>query len=169
MTPAAKRPSFLVVRRDNIGDLVCTTPLIAGLRARYPEAWIAALVNRYTEPVLAGNTDLDAVFSYQKGKHRLPGETVLGLYLQRLRMLLGLRRRAIDYVILASPGYQRSAERLARWVKPRHVIGFDNGSGNPAIFRLFVTGRGRGTGDNDSHCRQNQCLRQCVEFEVTGG
>ena len=129
MTGAAKRPSFLVVRRDNIGDLVCTTPLIAGLRARYPEAWIAALVNRYTEPVLAGNTDLDAVFSYQKGKHRLPGETVLGLYLQRLRMLLGLRQRGIDYVILASPGYQRSAERLARWVKPRHVIGFDNGSG----------------------------------------
>ena len=44
MTTAAKRPSFLVVRRDNIGDLVCTTPLIAALRAHYPDAWIAALV-----------------------------------------------------------------------------------------------------------------------------
>ena len=25
-------PSFLVIRRDNIGDLVCTTPLIHALR-----------------------------------------------------------------------------------------------------------------------------------------
>ena len=129
MTSAAKPASFLVIRRDNIGDLVCTTPLIAALRLRYPDAWIGALVNRYAEPVLAGNPDLDAVFSYQKAKHRAAGETVFGLYAQRLRMLLGLRRRAIDTVILASPGYQASAERLARWIKPRHIIGFDNGSG----------------------------------------
>ena len=129
MTTATKALSFLVIRRDNIGDLVCTTPLIAALRVRYPDAWIGALVNRYAEPVLAGNADLDAVFSYQKAKHRAPDESVLGLYMQRLRMLLGLRQRAIDYVILASPGYQASAERLARWVKPRHIIGFDNGSG----------------------------------------
>ena len=129
MTTATKSPSFLVIRRDNIGDLVCTTPLISALRSRYPDAWIGALVNRYAEPVLAGNSDLDAVFSYQKAKHRAAGETVFGLYAQRLRMLLGLRRRAIDTVILASPGYQASAERLARWVKPRHIIGFDNGSG----------------------------------------
>ena len=129
MTTVAKPASFLVIRRDNIGDLVCTTPLIAALRLRYPDAWIGALVNRYAGPVLAGNPDLDAVFSYQKAKHRAAGESVLGLYAQRLRMLLGLRRRAIDTVILASPGYQASAERLARWVKPHHIIGFDNGSG----------------------------------------
>jgi ADP-heptose:LPS heptosyltransferase len=126
---ASPNRSFLIIRRDNIGDLVCTTPLIAALRTHYPDAWIGALVNRYAEPVLAGNPDLDEVFSYQKGKHRLPGETVLGLYAQRLRMLLGLRKRAIDYVILAAPGYQASAERLARWVKPRNIIGFDSGSG----------------------------------------
>jgi ADP-heptose:LPS heptosyltransferase len=124
-----KRCSFLIIRRDNIGDLVCTTPLITALRQNYPKAWIAALVNRYTAPVLENNPDLDAVFSYQKGKHRAPGETVLGLHVQRLRMLLGLRRRAIDYVILASPGYQSSAERLARMVAPRHIVGFDNGAG----------------------------------------
>jgi ADP-heptose:LPS heptosyltransferase len=121
--------SFLVIRRDNIGDLVCTTPLIAALRAKYPGAWIAALVNRYTAPVLDNNPDLDAVFSYQKAKHRTPGETVPGLYWQRLRMLIELRRRAIDCVILASPGFQASAERLARMVGPRHIVGFDNGSG----------------------------------------
>jgi ADP-heptose:LPS heptosyltransferase len=121
--------SFLVIRRDNIGDLVCATPLIAALRAKYPDAWIAALVNRYTAPVLENNPDLDAVFSYQKAKHRTSRKTVLGLYWQRLRMLIELRRRAIDCVIPASPGYQASAERFARMVGPRHVVGFDNGAG----------------------------------------
>jgi len=127
-TAPGERPKILVIRRDNIGDLVCTTPVFAALRARFPQAWIAALVNRYSAPVLEHNTDLDAVFSYRKAKHRARGEWALGLYWERLRLLLALRRRSIDYAILASPGYQASAERLARLVKPLHTVGFDNGS-----------------------------------------
>ena len=52
-------PRILIVRRDNIGDLVCTTPLIAALRERLPRAWIAALVNSYNAEVLARNPALD--------------------------------------------------------------------------------------------------------------
>src|SRR6185436_17853806 len=44
---ASERPRILILRRDNIGDLVCTTPLIEALRARHPQAWIGALVNTY--------------------------------------------------------------------------------------------------------------------------
>lgn len=127
MSPPVR--SILVVRRDNIGDLVCTTPLITALRQHFPQAWIAALVNDYTRPVLDGNPDLDAVFSYQKAKHRSPGQSALGIYWQRLRMLWQLRKRRIDCIILASPGYQPSAERLARFINARQVVGFDNGSG----------------------------------------
>lgn len=133
MTPNPK--SILVIRRDNIGDLVCTTPLITALRQHFPRAWIAALVNDYTRPVLDGNPDLDAVFSYRKAKHRPQGESVLGIYWQRMAMLWQLRQRHIDCVILASPGYQASAERLARLVGARHVVGFDNGS---SLARLTV-------------------------------
>src|SRR3954463_15647548 len=123
---SGESPKILVIRRDNIGDLVCTTPLLSALRARYPRAWIAALVNRYAAPVLERNADLDAVFSYRKAKHRARGEWVAGLYWERLRTLLALRRRAIDYVVLATPARQAGAERLARMVRPAHVVGFDN-------------------------------------------
>ena len=34
--PEKHSPRILIVRRDNIGDLVCTTPLIDALRARFP-------------------------------------------------------------------------------------------------------------------------------------
>ena len=63
-------PRILVVRRDNIGDLVCTTPLIDALRARHPGAHLAALVTTYNAAVLARNPALDAVHVYEKLKHR---------------------------------------------------------------------------------------------------
>lgn len=54
-------PRILVIRRDNIGDLVCTIPMISALRQRFPEAYPAALVNSYNAPVLANNPELNAV------------------------------------------------------------------------------------------------------------
>ena len=66
---------ILVVRRDNIGDLICTTPFFAALRRRHPEAWIGALVNSYNAPVLDRNPDIDEVFAYQKLKHLEAGES----------------------------------------------------------------------------------------------
>ena len=116
--------SVLVIRRDNIGDLICTTPLIRGLRSTFPEARIDALVNSYNQPVLACNDDLDNVYFYVKAKHRGPTRTAVGVYWQRLRLMLQLRRTHYDLVILANGGYLPRPLRLARWVSPRHVIGF---------------------------------------------
>jgi ADP-heptose:LPS heptosyltransferase len=76
--------SILVVRRDNIGDLVCTTPLFSALRRRYPQAWIGALVNSYNAPVLDRNPDLDGVVVYTKLKHLEPGDSRLGTLARRL-------------------------------------------------------------------------------------
>lgn len=119
---------ILVIRRDNIGDLVCTTPLFAALRARYPQAHIAALVNSYNAAVLQGNPDLDAVHVYTKLKHRLPGQSALGIVLDRLRMLKELRREPFDVIVLASAGFNRHALRFARQLRRRQVVGFANGN-----------------------------------------
>ena len=113
---------ILIIRRDNIGDLVCTTPLLHQLRMRFPRAWIGALVNRYNEDVLAGNPDLNAVFSYRKSKHREPGESALGVYLARLRQLMMLRRMKIDIALLPASGGQASARRMARLIGARRII-----------------------------------------------
>lgn len=37
---AQRAPRILILRRDNIGDLACTTPLLEALRARLPRAWL---------------------------------------------------------------------------------------------------------------------------------
>lgn len=121
---SAAAPGFLVIRRDNIGDLVCTTPLIHALRQHYPTATITALVNSYNAPVLANNPDIDAVFAYTKAKHRPPGTSVLKVYWDRLRLFAHLRKSHFDYAILATPGFQPRLIRLARFAGAKHVLGF---------------------------------------------
>jgi heptosyltransferase III len=121
--------SILIIRRDNIGDLVCTTPLIGALRRRYPQAHIAALVNTYNRPVLEGHPDLDAVYAYAKAKHRLPGQSRLAVYWDKFVLMRKLRARRFDYALLAAPDPGASALRLARWIAPAHVAGYAERTG----------------------------------------
>ena len=116
--------SILVVRRDNIGDLICTTPLFSALRQHFPHARIDALVNSYNRPVLLGNPDINHVYAYTKAKHREAGESVLGVHLRRLRLMLSLRATRYDAMVLANDGDTRRTLKLARWIAPRQVIGY---------------------------------------------
>lgn len=115
---------ILLIRRDNIGDLVCTTPMFSALRRHYPNAHIAALVNSYNADVLAGNPDLDAVHVYTKAKHRAASRSVIGVYFERLRLIQKLRAERFDYAIIAGAHFLPRALRFARLVAPRHIIGF---------------------------------------------
>jgi len=114
--------SILIIRRDNIGDLVCTLPLVRRLRECYPDAWIGMLVTRYNVEVLQGNPDVNAVFSYTKRKHLAPGESAWQAMVDRLRQLWQLRRRKLDLVVLPAEGDQSSARRMARLVAARRIV-----------------------------------------------
>lgn len=124
MKPPTNSPSFLIIRRDNIGDLVCTTPLIHALRQHFPKSTLCALVNSYTAPVLANNPDIDTVFAYTKAKHRPPGTSIVKTYWDRLRLFAQLRSMRFDYALLAAPGFQPRLLRLARFAGAQQVIGF---------------------------------------------
>jgi ADP-heptose:LPS heptosyltransferase len=122
-----------VIRRDNIGDLVCTTPLFSALRKRFPEARITALVNSYNAPALSGNPEVDEVCIYQKAKHRESGESKLAIWLRTWRMVLRLRRTRFDLCIVATPGRQASALRFAHWVSAKRLIACDETASSPPL------------------------------------
>jgi len=115
---------ILVIRRDNIGDLVCTTPLFAALRRRYPEAHLAALVNSYNAAVLERNPDLDAVHVYTKLKHRESGQGAFGLLLDRVLLMGRLRRERFDCVVLAKSEFDHYGLKTARRLRVPRIIGF---------------------------------------------
>ena len=118
--------SILVVRRDNIGDLVCTTPLFSALRRRYPGAWIGALVNSYNAAVLDRNPDLDRVVVYTKLKHLERGQSALGTLARRIAALWELRRRHLDCVVLATPQIVPRTTVLARALAPARIVAFSD-------------------------------------------
>jgi heptosyltransferase-3 len=121
---AASTPSFLVIRRDNIGDLVCTTPLIHALRERFPKARVCVLVNSYNRPVVENNPDIDTVYAYMKTKHRELGQSVLDVFWKRMQLMRELRRQRFDYAIIAGAHFLPRGLRLARAIKPKHIVGF---------------------------------------------
>lgn len=122
--PIPETASFLVIRRDNIGDLVCTTPMIRGLREHFPKARLSVLVNSYNRPVVENNPDIDAVYAYMKAKHREKGRSVLSVYWDRLQLMRELRRQHFDYAIIGGPRFLRRALRLARMIRPKYIVGF---------------------------------------------
>lgn len=123
---------ILVVRRDNIGDLICTTPLLRTLRQARPDAHIAVLVNSYNRTVLLGNPDVDEVFSYDKLKHRNGFFGRLSAVFARIGLVLEMRSHGFDLAILAKSGFDRHGLRMARWAGARRILGFSPASGEPA-------------------------------------
>jgi len=139
---AADPARLLILRRDNIGDLVCTTPLIAALREQLPRAWLGAVVTTYNAGVLAGNPALDEVFVHEKLKHRT------GSLISHLRSRLGqrsqLRERRFDCVLVPAPSPQ--ALKFARSLKPTQVLASPS-SFSPRLHeveRVFELGRSFG-------------------------
>lgn len=129
---------ILIVRRDNIGDLVCTTPAIAALRRHYPNAEIAALVNSYNAEVLKGNPNLDHIFVYQKLKHAGGIASRFKAVNERLKLIAQLRRWKPDVTILAKASYERHGLNFARQIGAKNIIGYvpedlSQGKGLPDI------------------------------------
>lgn len=123
--PQGVSPSrLLVIRRDNIGDLVCTTPMFAALKRHWPDARIHALVNSYNAAVLDGHPHVDRVHVYQKGKHRVAGDLWFAPYLGKARLLWDLRQLRFDFILLPNNGYAARAARMAQWLGASHIIGF---------------------------------------------
>lgn len=110
---------ILIIRRDNVGDLVCTTPMLRALRHKYPDAYIAMLVSSYNVDVLKSNPDLNEIFVYIKRGQDGFSAFVLALWLERIRLILKLRRKKFDVVFLANGGW-----RYARKLGGKRNIGF---------------------------------------------
>lgn len=119
---------ILVVRRDNIGDLICTTPLLTALRQKFPEAWIGAFVNTYNAPVLERNPHVSEIVAYTKLKHLGFANSIFAAMRDRFMLIRKLRQMHLDHVVLATPDFVPRIARLARWFRPKQVTGFSDGS-----------------------------------------
>ena len=114
--------SFLVIRRDNIGDLVCTTPLFAVLKTRFPDARLCALVNTYNRAVLDGNPLIDAVYALPSHEEKRPGQNLRARLAENMAALSRLRKERFECVIQASRSTRRKDKVLGYLAGCRHYL-----------------------------------------------
>ena len=88
----------LFIRRDNIGDLICTTPAFRAAREKFPNARTGILVNSYNADAIKNNPDIDEIYIYQKAKHA-PDKSKLSVWLHNISVLWKIRREKYDVAI----------------------------------------------------------------------
>lgn len=118
----SRKPRILIIRRENIGDLACTTPLIALIRRNLPGSFIACLVNSYNVQVLEGNPDVDQVYCYTKLRHRNIGRSWFSIVLENIRLTFLLRACRFDYALLATTDFKAKDVRLVKLTGAKHLV-----------------------------------------------
>jgi heptosyltransferase-3 len=126
---------ILVVRKDNIGDVLCTTPALRALRRAFPTAYLAILVTEHCRAAVERNPDVDEVISYTKTKH-LTGSLGLGALWDLARVIRALRARAFDLAIAMGRPCSRSSAWLAYVSGARWRLGYSTPALQP--FPFFV-------------------------------
>ncbi len=117
--PPFEPQKVLVVRNDNLGDVLLTIPTLRALRQTFPQACLAVLVNAYTRPAVEGIPWIDKIYSYDKFKHgRHP--TRLHAWWQQYQLIKELQEEGFDLAIGVRTGFSSSHGHLvyasaARW------------------------------------------------------
>lgn len=112
---------ILVVRSANIGDLLCTTPMLRALKSHYPDSKISILVNSYNYHIVEDNPDVDEVLVYEKAKH---GHGRLRAWWQAFRLFSDIRDRKFDLAIGASADFNRKIAKMVHASGSRQRIGY---------------------------------------------
>lgn len=114
---------ILIIRNDNIGDLACTTPLLEVLRKAYPNAMIDVLGNSYNVALLQHDPRVSHLWHYDKAKH-FPGiGKKVAAWIQKFLLLVQLRLRHYDIVLIAVPVFNRRTTQIANFIHPKIICG----------------------------------------------
>lgn len=87
--PKERIHKILVVTLSNVGDCLLTLPVFRALRTRFPSTKISVVVGQRGKEIFLNDPRLEGVFVYDK----------TGSFAEKLRFVLGLRRRRFDLVV----------------------------------------------------------------------
>jgi ADP-heptose:LPS heptosyltransferase len=110
---------ILVVKRDKIGDLLLTTPMLRHLKASLPQAEIHLLATDYNAWVVEGNRDIDRCWIYRRVRR-----FDLGAFLQGLALRSRLRRERFDWVLVGNGDESPRAIRWGAGVRGKRTVAY---------------------------------------------
>lgn len=127
---SAKFQKILLIRNDNIGDLICSIPAIQLIRESYPDATIHLLVNSYNAPVvepLVGKM-VDKLVIYHKTKHT---GLNFGQLLRLFRFYVELRGEKYNAAVMLVGGTSKQAISFAKWSSAENIYGYGEEASGP--------------------------------------
>jgi len=104
---------ILILKRDKLGDMLLTTPMLQLLRKHYPYAEIHILTSNYAAWVAESFPFVDKVWSYQKV--RLKNSISITAITKQIYIFFRLRRIKFDWGIAAGGEYSHRAVRRLLW------------------------------------------------------
>lgn len=88
---------ILIIKFRFIGDVLLTTPLVANLKAHYPNASIHFALNQGTQAVIQNNPQIDKIHIYDRGT--IKKSNIFKRIWLELKYALELRKEKFDIVI----------------------------------------------------------------------
>ena len=117
---------ILLVRNDNVGDLICTTPAIEALRKKYPNNQIDIVVNSYNYDAIRNNPFVNKIYCYTKPKHKKSFLDKIKASLGKLKILIDIRKEKYDVVVVFRSDYSKSAELFSNITNATYKVGVKN-------------------------------------------
>lgn len=105
---------ILLVRNDNIGDAVLSTPALQAIKEQFPTCFIGVLCAGYSKEAFLSNPYIDKLFVYEKAKHHPDIPKLISWWRQFLTML-SVRAEKFDYAVGLRSSFSRSNASLVRW------------------------------------------------------
>lgn len=117
------RPRILVIRRNRMGDMICTLPLLQALRRHHPQAHLTVACDPPGAPIAGACDAVDDVVVLETGWNR---------WLTAIRE--AARLQGYDWVIAAKGGFDRRLALLTRLTNGTRRIGFETQPGEGAAY-----------------------------------
>jgi heptosyltransferase-3 len=114
-------PRILVIRRNRMGDMIYTLPLLHALRRRYPQAYMAVACDPPGSAIAKACDAVNDVIVLKRSW--VPGLALM----KNTRSLQGF-----DWVIAAKGGFDQRLARLAQLTNAQRKIGFVREMDQPA-------------------------------------
>lgn len=113
---------ILIVKRDKLGDMLLTTPMLAWLRAALPHAELHVLANDYNAWVLNGDHNVDHVWCTPRLRH--DGKLRLGLIWSSLLHRREIVRQRFDWVLIGNGEESPRAIKLGLAAKGMQTVAY---------------------------------------------
>lgn len=115
---------ILIIKRDKIGDMLLTTPMLSYLHDQLPHAEIHMLANDYNSWVVADNPHVHTLWVYPRVRHggRLRWRAVL----EQIKVFLKLRQILFDVIFVAGGDESPRAIKRLRFLVGQKKVAYCN-------------------------------------------